>query len=76
MIKKKHDGRMLMRGIYIDAIYGENGRHQDLGPHGEPIMTPRLEVHGKVHPYLPLSPSIFPSPLPLTAQLTLRPQVR
>ncbi|KAL8788760.1 MAG: hypothetical protein Q9195_007167 [Heterodermia aff. obscurata] len=34
--------------IVYDAIYGENGRHQDLGPHGEPIMTSRLVVHGKV----------------------------
>ena len=47
---------MLMRGICTDAIYGENGRHQDLGPHGEPIMTPRMEVHGKVTSLLSFSP--------------------
>ena len=57
MVKKRYDGCILMRGDCADAIYGENGRHQDLGPHGELIMTPRLEVHGKV-PYIPtfLSP--------------------
>lgn len=32
----------------LGAIYGEIGRHQDLGPHGEPILTPRLSIHGKV----------------------------
>ena len=42
----------------IGAIYGETGRHQDLGPGGEPILSERMRVNGKVF-ILPTS-----SPLP------------
>ena len=74
MVKKRHDRLMLMRGICADAIYGENARHQDVGPHGEPIMTPRLEVHGKVNHCLPSLHPVFPPPT--SKPTNLHPQVR
>ncbi|KAG7008174.1 hypothetical protein G7Y79_00006g017940 [Physcia stellaris] len=35
-------------GTVYGAIYGETGRHQDLGPGGEPILSERMRVNGKV----------------------------
>ena len=59
----------------IGTIYGETGRHQDLGPSGEPILSERMRVHGKVlspslAPLFPSPPSPFPSPSYSTAPLS------
>ena len=54
--------------VVIGAIYGETGRHQDLGPGGQPILSERMRVNGKVSlslSFLFLSLASLVSHLPL-----------